>query len=1001
MIEQLKNILLPEGEEISALLSILSEQEKTKLNNYFDQTIDQTHDISDITTRFFALNALFIYIKNNPSIESEIQANGIETETIAIKIYELATILFESKKSWENYFYLSAYAVLAEKQTLLTQDNTLSSPDGFLERTLEFIIQFSFPVRSNHELNQRKANLEKLKQEFASLQKAENIHSEQQLYQIIALSNVVGLCETLQHYLLEGNGSNIEASINHGMSNATRVFAETGNRTWELICSLLRFVLHKHYEISVWTVANRVPFFKDFITQQLERGTFHLSLFPSQKAVLSDILASRQSTVMSMPTSTGKTLLAELKILYTRSLYQNNCLCVYIAPTNALVNQTLRRLKNSFSDLKVEQLLPYNHFDDLEEELIGEQPDILVSTPEKLNFLLKNREQNLLDRLRLVVIDEAHNISDTTRGSVWEFLLASLKQDDEQLSYLLLTPFIKNKEELAKWLSSDSSVARSVEWTPTKQYVAYHSLHRSQTVSKINYLPSARNSIIQEDISIDLSINPQTVQQALNEDAINDTVRNAILVEKYAKQQGCILILHRGIGSAEKLAQALSEKFNFPPDKQKLDYAQELIKQELGDGHNLLALLDKGIAFHHSQLPPLVKEAIENLVSNDAIKVLVATTTLAQGMNFPIKTVIFETLTLGGGNNSKALSHSEFWNIAGRAGRAYKDTEGHIVLGWKGSDKKTKERLESFISQDIEDTVSSLKNFFDALDENQEIDYQFIKDNPTAQNFLHYLNHLMNISHQCNPDAVKRQDIVNMLTNSLYFKQADDLLETHKKLVDFSQQYIDSIKNKQVSQLKLADTLGITDISLATIIGITQENRPLLSACLRDNNQRKLAVIINAIHRIPELKISLGRQTGIFDPRLVAGILLGWINGETIPQIARAQSLELNECSGYIFSRLKNYIPWGMAIYQNISNDENKLLPSYAFYGVKDEPSVKLSFIGVPRFALSRVKNTITDKTLYEDIKKLRTFVKKSKFDLETAPGKNDIVNRIIQDSVL
>lgn len=1005
MIEQLKNILSAEGAEISALLNILSKQEESKLHHIFGSPIANNQNTDDISIKFFALNALFIYIKNNPSYKKELTDAGINITALALKIHELANLLYAQKQTWEHYFYRVSYAVLADKATLLQEGTAPSTAKQFSDKVLQFYTQLAFPPQTTKEIQNREEQLQKLKSTFSAYQSPENITSQQQIFEIIALSNLVDIGEKVQHYILEGRGANIPTSIDSQVANAIIIFAEAGDRNWELICSLLRFVLHKYYKNSVWTHANRLPFFKNFIDKQIEQNSILLSLFPSQKKALQDILSTRKSTVISMPTSSGKTLLAELKILYTMQQNPDNCVCAYVVPTNALVNQTLKRLRSSLPHLKVEQLLPYNHFDTIEKNLLGEQTDILVSTPEKLNFLLKNKEASFIDHLRLIIIDEAHNISDVNRGSIWEFLLANLKQNDEHLSYLLLTPFIKNKEDLANWLGSGNSTSTSIEWTPTKQYIAYHSLHNNKKTSQINYLPSARNSIIKETVSIDLGINLQEQQQKINEKKLNDVVRNSILIEKYARQSGCILILHKGADSAEQLANKFAQHYNFLPQNNTTDtaYAKEVIRQELGEDHTLLDLLDKGIAFHHSQLPPLVKEALEDLVSNDAIKILIATTTLSQGMNFPIKTVVFETLTVGGGSSSKTLSYNDFWNIAGRAGRAYKDTEGHIVLGWKSGNKQTEENLKKLIHQDIEETVSSLTKFFDNLNGNEVINYQFIKNNPVAQNFLHYLNHLLNISYQYNLDRVTSQDITNILANSLYFKQnefKEGFLESHQKIVNFSREYISSIKTKETSQLKLADTLGITDISLSTIIGIvTHQNTPLLSDCISQNNTNNLAIIINAINVIPELKIHL-REQGQFNPELIARIMLGWINGRSISQISRANNLTTNECSGYIFSRLKNYIPWGMAIYQKISHDTNELLPSYAFYGVKDEKSVKLSYIGVPRFALQKVKSTITDDNLYQDMNELKSYIKKQNFDIEQSTTQNNIINKIIKKSI-
>ena len=1012
VIDVIKRILQSTSEDNSALLRLLSAQEEVKLEKYFIASKEAfTGEKTDIQIKLYALHSLFIIAKNHPSLEQKLNGD-FKLENLAFEIYELAVIVNQYQTSWQHYFFVTAYAALADKATLLekTAKDQLPKPKDLFEKILHFFIDLVLPISSIQDKNQRQDNLKSLEQDFLLWQ--DNLKTEDEVRSFVALSNLVSLAKKMQKYLLEGEGKNLSASIDNESMNALIVFSQIGNKNWELISNLLRFYFHKLYSLSIWNFANNIPFFKKFVLEQLKQESFLLSLFPSQRQALQDIFSTKKSTVLSMPTSSGKTLLAELKILFTRNIYPEDCLCAYVVPTNALVNQTVKRLEKSLPDLKIRQLLPYNHFDYIEEEILNQsEPDVLVSTPEKLNFLTKNDPLGLLKKLHLVIIDEAHNISDSNRGSIWEFLLANLKIDDSQIFYLLLTPFISNKEQMAQWLDENSFAAKSIDWVPTKQYLAYHSLHKDKGESKINYLPSARNSIIKDEVSVDLGLSPRHLKKELCEKGVDDFVRNAILIDKLKRLDSTVLILHKGPkhceSLAKKLANFLEDEFSVKNDESIL-YAQEIIQQELDEEHCLYNLLEKGIAFHHAKLPPLVKETIEELVAKDVIKVLIATTTLAQGMNFPIKTVIFETLGLGRGSSGRRLTYNDFWNIAGRAGRAYKDTEGHIILGWKRSNKKTKESLEYFIKRDIEEAISSLKAFFDTIEGTENIDYQFIKDKPIAQNFLHYLNHLMNVSYQYNLEQVKQQDIRNILANSLYFKQyefSDGFLKSQDKIINFSQKYIDLIKGKKINQLKLADTLGVTDISLSTLIGRTQEIKSLkLSDCIDQNDKIKLKEICEVIHSVPELKIDLGREAGSFNPELVASILLDWINGKSVSQISERNELDINECSNYIFSKLKNYIPWGIAIYQKISNDDNRLLPSYAFYGVKDEQAVKLSYIGVPRFALVKIKKEIEDLSLYQSISKLKNFLMKNltenNFKLEQNMSRNKIVNQIIKRSI-
>ncbi|MBE8233060.1 MAG: hypothetical protein HAW67_04935, partial [Endozoicomonadaceae bacterium] len=134
MIEQIQHILSTKGEEFSALLEILSKQESVKLKKYFDHEDDNQIDLSDAEIKFYASNALFIYIKNHPLIEKELQAKEISTKNFAVKIYELSNLLHHKKNDWESYFYASAYAVLADKATLLGDIKQPKNSEDMLSR---------------------------------------------------------------------------------------------------------------------------------------------------------------------------------------------------------------------------------------------------------------------------------------------------------------------------------------------------------------------------------------------------------------------------------------------------------------------------------------------------------------------------------------------------------------------------------------------------------------------------------------------------------------------------------------------------------------------------------------------------------------------------------------------------------------------------------------------------------------------------------------------------
>jgi hypothetical protein len=240
-------------------------------------------------------------------------------------------------------------------------------------------------------------------------------------------------------------------------------------------------------------------------------------------------------------------------------------------------------------------------------------------------------------------------------------------------------------------------------------------------------------------------------------------------------------------------------------------------------------------------------------------------------------------------------------------------------------------------------------------------------------------------------DATK---IRNILNASLFYKESEfqsGFLETQEKIVRFARTYIERLKQQDVSRLKLADILGITDISLSTATGLVLDYKKEMqmihgsnaeqytnatSVILESRSIDNLARIINIINRIPEIKMDiLGR--GSFEPEQVAKIVIGWVNGKPLKDIAKDVQYEnesfydsFSKCQKYINSNIASYVPWGVSIYQHLTGDdkseEAKNLPSYVYYGVNDKESVVLSKIGIPRFLIAPVKKL--HKKQYENI---------------------------------
>ncbi len=172
--------------------------------------------------------------------------------------------------------------------------------------------------------------------------------------------------------------------------------------------------------------------------------------------------------------------------------------------------------------------------------------------------------------------------------------------------------------------------------------------------------------------------------------------------------KGAVLILaespYHAERQAEHLANSIKDEVSLSED---LKLLIKFIREELGDNHILINCLQKKVAVHHSGLSEEIKILIEKLIVNGDIHYIVGTTTLAQGMNFPISTVIFRTIYFPRPyNKAKEMFPEVFWNIAGRAGRVFKDYAGRIILLADG--EKREKEIKNFLQKQGEGINSAI-----------------------------------------------------------------------------------------------------------------------------------------------------------------------------------------------------------------------------------------------------------------------------------------------------
>jgi len=369
-------------------------------------------------------------------------------------------------------------------------------------------------------------------------------------------------------------------------------------------------------------------------------------LFPPQEEAVRKGLFDGKNILMVTQTASGKTLLAEL--LGVNTVLKGRGKVVYLSPLKALADEKYRDFKSYYADLNLNTILTVGNYDSDEPRL--ERYDIVCTTYEKMDSLVRHRPK-WLDDIALIIVDEIHYLDDEKRGPVLESLIANLKLLIPQAQFFALSATIGNPEEIAEWM--DAELVKS-EWRPVplKEGVFY------------------RGTIIYKDGE---TKKVKTKFSAPILDLIYDAIEDG----------GQVLVFVNSRRRAVSLAKTVAERLKLPTDAsaEQLSEKMKNLSEVSTLNQELSHLVLSGVSFHHAGLTVEQRREIERAFREGALKVIVATPTLAAGVNLPARRVVVESserYVAGGGNESiKVLEYKQF---AGRAGRPDFDEYGEAIL---------------------------------------------------------------------------------------------------------------------------------------------------------------------------------------------------------------------------------------------------------------------------------------------------------------------------------
>jgi helicase len=722
---------------------------------------------------------------------------------------------------------------------------------------------------------------------------------------------------------------------------------------------------------------------RNAISQHLRH---YAELWPSQREAIDKGLLSRQRKhfVVSVPTSSGKTLCGELAII--QELTENNeTVCFYVVPTRALVEEKSKELKRKLADFsfKVEAATGALQRDELENSLfVGTQ--VIVCTPEKLDLLMRH-EDDSFHKASLFVLDETQMISDPERGLGLEFVVVKLRILKPDARIILLSAMLPNSEDFGRWIAA--TVASSA-WRPTRQ-----------RFGEINFTKLKPYGCSMDVSLYDASGEFEGIEipvQSFSRQPKTFWEKVVWAVEAF-RRKGPVLVFCMRKPRCEELVGKIvdylkAQRANYPIKYEasipEVEDLRQKIAREVSDDFLLRESLAYGVAYHHADLPPRIRIALEHLIANNKVEVVVSTTTLAEGVNLPISTVIYEDwmthVDRRTGRIPEPLDLSKFRNIAGRAGRARQEAEGLILFldptqkPVKLADGSEVTPREYFIREEYPDILSRFLDIIinHAIPEDEELDYDWEHGDlrvPTSyrqalRQFGLVVLHAMEVFPYLEDSTL----IHFMVSSSLLATQSPEHVE---KAETWFGKWVNFYRRVELDRPELrpiAMQIGLPLRAIRKLYARLVSNQDLLSLFSIDDdnlmvlNKDQMNAATRMVAEIEELD-----WTPLTAPH--DKLMQAWLQGRKIETLANMfgpyldqKKRLIEQTCNYTTQKLSNAGAWGMYAFRRmvelILGEENvspivKRLPLLMYFGVNTSPAAIFSLIGIERIDAIRLGN--------------------------------------------
>ena len=400
----------------------------------------------------------------------------------------------------------------------------------------------------------------------------------------------------------------------------------------------------------------------------------YVTLHPPQAEALPKALEGN-NLVIAVPTASGKSLIAYVSAL--KAILEKGKKVLYIVPLKALASEKKDDMDKFADRLGFKTAISIGDLDSEDRWL--NDADFIVATSEKADSLIRHGSK-LINDIGLVIADEIHLIHDPSRGPTLEVALTKLKRKHGDMQIIALSATISNANDLAMWLDADLV---KMDWRPIPLHEGvYYNWEVTFEDGRSFDVPQGKDDI-----------------WAMVKQTIDDG--------------GQCIIFVNSRRSTESLAVKYSTGMKSVCGRQLTDEEKALIEGDADTtslGRKLSACIACGMAFHNAGLTARQRKYVEDNFRNGNIKCIIATPTLAAGINLPARRVIVrDTKRFESNSGNTPIPVMEIKQMCGRAGRPGYDPYGEAILVAKSYDDY-ENLMDNYVQCDTESIMSKLGN---------------------------------------------------------------------------------------------------------------------------------------------------------------------------------------------------------------------------------------------------------------------------------------------------